>query len=51
MGGLVYVKVSSINRYFISALFLILYFGEAFTVINEFSFSLGKAKLLLFLVM
>lgn len=44
------IKISSVNRYFISALFLILYLGKLSRVIDEFPFSLGKAKLLLFLV-
>lgn len=44
------IKINSINRYFISALFLMLYFGKLSRVIDEFPSSLGKAKLLLFLV-
>lgn len=39
---LVYIKVSSINRYFIATLVLILYFGKPSTVINEFFFHWEK---------
>lgn len=44
MGGLVYIEVSSINRYLISTLFLILCFGKTFTVINEIFLLIEKSQ-------